>query len=146
MVIPQYVSDILLISKGIGAITAQSKIYNTGKMFKEKSRINCYQIAYRFLLVVGLSFGRQVVVVVFFFSEKAVNCFSLHCVHFSLRVSHSSAVERAVFTDHCHYHPSLQAVLSVFLDLLFWFKPSMRSLPRKHSCKLVNLGLCLTIA
>ena len=84
MAIPQYVSDILLISKGIGVSRLKvRKIYNIGKMFKEKFKINCYQTAYRFLLVVALSFERQVAFFFFlflFFSQRAVNSFSLHCV------------------------------------------------------------------
>ena len=36
-------------------------------------------MAYRYLVVVALSLGTQVT----FFSQKAVKCFTLYCVHFT---------------------------------------------------------------
>ena len=123
------------------SITARSKIFNSGKMCVVLSEINPYQIAYRYLLVVGLSFGRQVG----FFSQKAVNCFSLYCVHitvYTCRTLQESFSNRTGIFHGPLSLPSLKPGCLVCFPEWVAFGLSLRCnfLPPKHSCKHENLG------
>jgi len=79
--------------QGHQSVTARIKMFNTDEMFKEKSKINPYQIAYRYLVVVALSLGNKLP----FFSKSCEMFQFILCALHSLRVSHPSAVRTACF-------------------------------------------------
>lgn len=106
MAIPQYVSDILLISKDITVlVVSESKMYTTSKMFKEECwRSDCLSFfaSCRSLLRRKNAFS---------FLKKLWTVFIV-CTSQSTLVALFSS-RTGCFKGHYHYHPWKQVVLSV---------------------------------